>query len=266
MGVIKLNDSSFISYRIAFEIKNDSISGYSITDMGGPHETKSNLEGFYNEESRELSFQEANIIYTKSPIIENDFCFVNFKGRVKDIYDVEEIEGIFRGLYSDGQSCLDGDIKMVSIEKIKKKAEKVDRKIQRVKRLDEDIKKKVSLAKTMDTLSMNIIASNENLNILTSDEEIELTIYDAGKEDDDRIDLIINGKKILENFVVTREKKIIPIKLKDEQTQIDVVALNVGTSPPNTVKIHFEDSRNYVTTLTNLKEGEKAGINIVKRK
>ncbi|MUP45336.1 hypothetical protein E0K83_06200 [Gramella sp. BOM4] len=266
MGVIQLNDTSFISYKIAFQIQNDSISGYSITDLGGKHETKSNLKGRYNEDSGEISFRESDIIYTKSPIVEDDFCFVHFRGKVKDIYDVEEIEGAFKGMYADGQSCLDGDIKMVSIEKIKKKAAKVDKKIQNFKKLDDSIKKKVSLAKTMDTLSMNIIAKDENLNILTADEQVELTIFDAGKEDDDRIDLIINGKKILENFVVTREKKIIPVKLTEDQTQIDVVALNVGTSAPNTVKIHFKDTQNYVTTLTNLKEGEKAGINIVKRK
>lgn len=265
MGVIKLNDTSFISYKIAFEIENDSISGYSITDLGGDHETKSNVIGSYNEESGEFIFQESDIIYTKSPIIENDFCFVHFKGRVKDIYDVEEIEGNFTGLYSDGKSCLDGAIKMVSIEKIKKKAEKVDRKIQKVKRLDDEIKKQVSVAKTIDTLSMNIIASNENLSILTSDQQVELTIYDAGKEDDDRIDLFINGERVLENFKVTREKKIIPIKLLKDQTKIEILALNEGTSPPNTVKIHFKDSRNYVTTLTNLKLGEKAGISLVKR-
>ncbi len=265
MGVIKLNDTSFISYKIAFEVQNDSISGYSITDLGGKHETKSNVIGRYYEKSGEFRFQESGIIYTKSPITENDFCFVHFTGRVKDIYDVEEIEGDFTGLYSDGESCLDGDIKMVSIEKIKKKAAKVDRKIQKVNRLDDEIKKQVSVAKTIDTLSMNIIASNENLSILTSDEEVELTIFDAGKEDDDRIDLIINGEKLLEDFVVTRKKKIIPVKLQEDQTRIEIIALNEGTSPPNTVKIHFKDSQNYVTTLTNLKAGEKAGISLVKR-
>ena len=265
MGVIKLNDTSFISYKIAFEIENDSVKGFSLTDLGGPHETKSSLRGKYNEESGEFSFQESSIIYTKSPIIEDDFCFVHFTGKVKDIYDVEEIEGNFSGLYSDGQSCLDGDIKMVSIEKIKKKAEKIDKKIQKVKKIDDEVKKNISVAKTIDTLSMNIIASNENLNILTSDQTVELTIYDAGKEDDDRIDLFIDGEKFLENYTVTREKKIIPIQLKKEQTRIEVVALNVGTSAPNTVKIHFKDTRNYVTTLTNLQEGERAGVTIVRR-
>lgn len=265
MGVIKLNDTSFISYKIAFEIQNDSISGYSITDMGGQHETKSNIKGSYNEDTREFSFQESDIIYTKSPIIEDDFCFIHFKGRVKNIRDVEEIEGVFSGLYTDGQTCLDGDIKMVSIEKIKKKAEKVDKKIQRTKRIDEEIKKNVSVTKMLDTLSMNIIAQNENLNILTGDQQVEFTIYDAGKEDDDRIDLIINGETVLENYTVTKERKIMKVPLKTRQTKIEVIALNVGTSAPNTVKIEFKDSRNFVSTLTNLNEGEHASVTIVKR-
>ncbi len=265
MGVIKLNDTSYISYKIAFEIHNDSVSGYSITDMGGKHETKSNLLGSYNEDTREFNFYESNIIYTKSPIIEDDFCFVHFKGRVRDIRDVEEIEGEFTGLYTDGQSCLDGAIKMVSIEKIKKKAEKIDKKIQKIKRVDEEIKKKVSVAKTIDTLSMNIIAQNENLNILTKDPKVEFIIFDAGKEDDDRIDLVINGKKVLENYTVTKEKKIMTIPLEKQQTKIEVIALNVGSSAPNTVKLEFQDSRNFVTTITNLDEGEQASVTLVRR-
>ncbi|PTX45271.1 hypothetical protein C8P64_1265 [Christiangramia gaetbulicola] len=265
MGTIKLNDTSFISYKVAFELKKDSISGYSITDLGGAHETKSNLKGNYNSNTKELNFEEADIIYTKSPITQNDFCFVHFTGRVKDIHDIEEIDGKFQGLYTDGKKCLDGEIRMVSIEKIMKKAEKVDRKIQRTGRIDDETKKNISVKKTLDTLSMNIIASNENLNILTSDQKVELTIYDAGKEDDDRIDLFINGEKVLNNYTVTKKHKIIHIDLNQEQTSIEVVALNVGTSAPNTVKIHFKDTRNYVTTLTNLKEGERAGVTIVRR-
>lgn len=265
MGTIKLNDTSYISYMVAFELENDSITGYSLTDMGGAHETKSAVKGSYDSESREFIFQEENIIYTKSPIIEKDFCFVHFRGEIRDIHDIEEIDGKFEGLYTDGDKCLNGEIRMASIEKLKKKAEKINRKIQRNKKVDEEVKKKIDVVKTLDTLSMNIIAKNENLNILTKDQKVEFTIFDAGKEDDDRIDLIIDGKKVLENYTVTKDKKSMTIALENEQTKIEIIALNVGTSAPNTVKVQFRDSRNFISTLTNLDQGESASVTVVKR-
>ena len=265
MGTIKLNDTSYISYKIDFELKNDSISGYSLTDLGGSHETKSILKGSYNSNTKEFRFHEENIIYTKSPIVQDDFCFIHFRGKVRNIHDIEEIQGNFEGRYTDGQKCIDGEIRMASIQKLMKKAGKLDKKIQRTNKVKPEIKEKINLIKSLDTLSMNIIAKDENLNILTNDQVVEFTIFDAGKEDGDMIDLIINGEHHFKDFTVTKEKKVITLKLNKEQTKIEVVALNVGTSAPNTVKIQFKDSRNFVTTLTNLKEGEKAAVTIVRQ-
>ena len=154
---------------------------------------------------------------------------------------------------------------MMSIEKIMKKAEKVDRKIQRTGRIDDETKKNISVKKTLDTLSMNIIANEENLNILSKDQSVEFTIFDAGKEDGDKIDLRINGELFLEDYTVTKEKKTFRVDLKQKQTDIEVLALNVGSSAPNTVKIQGRDSRNFINTITNLKEGEKAGLTVVKQ-
>jgi hypothetical protein len=44
-GAIKLNDSSLISYKIIVTENNGLVSGYSLTDLGGAHETKSYLTG-----------------------------------------------------------------------------------------------------------------------------------------------------------------------------------------------------------------------------
>ena len=65
LGVIKLNDSSFISYSLKLTEQNGIITGYSITDIGGDHETKSNITGSYDKKTHALSFKEVGIIYTK---------------------------------------------------------------------------------------------------------------------------------------------------------------------------------------------------------
>ncbi len=265
MGVIKINDTSIISYKISFVEKDGLVSGHSVTDLGGPHETKSYISGYFDKKENSLEFYESGIVYTKSPIIQDDFCFVNFKGKLKKLNERQLIEGAFKGLYNNGEECISGEISLGGFGKILKSAQRMDRRIDRSIFISKEKKEMVDLERSLDTLTMNIIAKGETLNIFTKDVTVKLSIYDAGKEDGDRINLIVDGEVILENYTVTKEIKDIEIPLKLGQANIEVEAINVGTSAPNTVRIEITDTRNFVRTLTNLDAGEKAGVTIVNK-
>ncbi|HBT09518.1 MAG TPA: hypothetical protein DEB18_08475 [Leeuwenhoekiella sp.] len=264
-GVIKLNDTSFISYKVLFDRVNDSIQGYSLTDFAGKHETKSNIKGYYNEDENLLSFEEYDIVYTKSPVVQKDFCFVNFEGKVRNLDRVKAFSGDFKGLYADGTSCLNGMIIVNSGQEVKKRVEKIDKVVQRSRKFSDSIKKNIKVAKVLDTLTRNIIAKDENLNIFTRDQKIKLAIYDAGKEDGDVINLYVDDKPVLENYTVLHEIKYLEFDLENVETKIRVEAVSEGTSSPNTVRLEVEDSRNFVRTITNLKEGEHAQMTLVKK-
>ena len=62
---------------INFVERNGEVKGYSVTDIGGEHETRSNIFGEYDKEKKILNFREVGIVYTKSTISQNDFCFLN---------------------------------------------------------------------------------------------------------------------------------------------------------------------------------------------
>lgn len=265
LGVIKLNDTSLISYKLNFNKVNDSIFGYTLTDFAGKHETKSNIRGYYDEDEKLLTFREYDIVYTKSPIIQKDFCFVNFEGKIRNLDRTGAFSGDFRGLYSDGSSCLDGMIIMNDQGKIASRIAKMDRKIQRTNKVSNSFKEKIKLSKVLDTVSRNIIAKDENLNIFTRDQKIKLAIYDAGKEDGDVINLFVDDKPVLENYTVLHEIKYLEFDLENVETKIRVEAVSEGTSSPNTVRLEVEDSRNFVRTITNLKEGEHAQMTLVKK-
>ena len=264
LGIIKLNDSSFISYRLNLLENNNLISGYSITDIGGDHETKSNITGEYNDKTNMLSFKELGIIYTKSEVSDYDFCYINFEGKYKNINSKKNIEGKFIGLYNDGSNCINGEIKLRNLEKIEKKAEKIDKLIQKSKRVDNTIKSTVSVTQTLDSLKMNILKPNQNLTMFSASIELKLNIYDAGKVDGDKINIYVNGSIFLRNYIVDKNIKQLTIPLNSNSTLIEVVALNTGTISPNTAKIEIVDQKNNINTLTRLKKGEKTSITIVK--
>ena len=264
LGVIKLSDSSFISYTLKLVEKNEIISGYSITDIGGEHETKSNITGTYSEKENRLSFKEVGIIYTKSEVSDYDFCFIHFNGIVRNIDATKNIKGKFNGLYSDGSTCINGEISLRSIQKIERKAQKIDKIIQKSKKIAPELKEKVSLIKTLDTLKMNILKSNQNLSMFSSSPRLKLHIFDAGKVDGDKINVLVNDTILLKNYIVSKKMKQLIIPLHTKLTTIKIRALNVGSISPNTAKIEITDQKNNIKTITSLKKGEKTSITIIK--
>tara|TARA_R110001583_G_scaffold192443_1_gene358927 strand:+ start:272 stop:1159 length:888 start_codon:yes stop_codon:yes gene_type:complete len=264
LGVIKLNDSSFISYRLNLTENNNLISGYSITDIGGNHETKSNIIGSYNSKTNILSFKEVGIIYTKSAIDDYDFCYIHYKGTMNNIDSHKNIEGDFEGLYNDGSTCINGQIKLRNVIKIEQKAVKIDKLIQKSKSIDKDIKSSVSVIQTLDSLKMNILKPDQNLSMFSASSVLKLSVFDAGKVDGDKINIYVNDTILLRNYIVSKKTKELIIPLNSKITTIKVMALNVGTISPNTAKIEITDKKNTVNTLTRLKTGEKTLLTIIK--
>ena len=265
VGVIKLNDTAFISYKLDFIEKDGLLRGYSTTDIGGSHETKSFISGYFDDEAESLSFNESGILYTKSPITQNDFCFVHFEGRLKKLNDRQNIEGQFEGLYSDGKKCINGEINMSNLKKILKRSKKLDRKIDKSILISKERKDQVNLVKMTDSLSLNVIKKNEVLTVFSSEEKINLTIFDAGQEDGDVISVLVNGRTVLNNYKVTNSKKLIPIQLIGSKTIIKVVAIDNGNIGGNTAKIDISDGINTIETIMNLGAKETASFEILQK-
>jgi hypothetical protein len=265
LGVIQLNDSSFISYKIAFDEEDGLLRGYSVTDMGGSHETKSFISGYYEAEKDSINFYESGILYTKSPYTRDDFCYVHFEGQLKKLDDRQGIEGNFKGLYNNGETCINGSINLLNFRKVLKKAKKLDRKIDRTIIVSKEKRDRVNLVRDLDSLNMNIVRKNETLNVFTKEDAVELVLFDAGKEDGDRISLFVNDSVLWKDYTAVRAERKVRISLENEATTIKIVALNNGSIGENTIKLHIMLGENVVESLTNLKKGEEASIVIRKK-
>lgn len=260
LGVIKLNDTSYISYKIAFKEVDGLLSGYSVTDIGGTHETKSFISGFFDAEENSINFYESGILYTKSPVVQDDFCFVHFEGRLKQLDDRQGIEGAFEGLYSSGERCINGNISLLNFRKILKRARRLDNKIDRMKLISKEKRDKVNLVQELDSVNMNVIKKGERLNVFSKSDAVSLVIFDAGQEDGDRISILVNGVTVLNNYTVSRLEKMIRIPLDNDETKVKIMALNNGTIGSNTVKVDIDSGGGIIETITNLNGGESAEL------
>jgi hypothetical protein len=264
LGVIKLNDSAFISYRVNFEIlKDNTVKGYTVTNMGGAHETKSYLEGSYDEKEKSLFFKEVGVEYTKSDITTYDFCFVHFTGKLKNSNGQQVIEGPFSGKYSDGESCIDGEIMLKNMDKIEKLAKKVDKKIQRSDKVSDSIKENISLVNLIDQNGLNVLKSGEKTTIFAKNDALKLTIWDAGKLDGDKLSIFYNGKNLINNYAIKKSKKTINLKLNKGENILKFRADNIGEIAPNTAKIEIAIGDKVIDLLSNLNKGENTSLVIV---
>jgi hypothetical protein len=263
-GVLKLNgdDKTLITYMISFDIKNGVLKGFSRTDIGGVHETKSIISGYYNATTNILAFNESQILYTKSQISQKDFCFVFFEGKLKLSDNSKEIKGTFISKYKDDKKCINGTLFLVNQKRIEKTITKLSNKIQSSKKLDTTTKKKFDLRNMADSLKVNQLLKNQNLSIFATSKMIVLEVWDNKKEDGDAINLYQNTKIVLNNYTVLNKKKTIEIPLTTTPIHLRLEATNEGAYAPNTAMIRIIDGENSYELLSNLKKWESSSITI----
>lgn len=267
VGGLKLNDSTLISYKVNFIEDRGEIRGYSLTDLGGVHETRSNIYGKYDKEKRELTYKETDIVYTKTPLEKGyEFCFVNVVAKGFVLGRSKMVKTKFFGSFLDGVECISGDLFLNSVAKVEARMSKVVKKINKSKRIADSIKQKINPLKMMDSLSMNILRRNQTLSVFSKYEKVNLTIYDGGKEDGDQITIFVNGKVLLKKYKGSNSKKIVDIELTEDKTSIVIEANNEGLIAPNTIVVEINDGQNDIKALSNLKVNETTQIDILKRK
>ena len=263
IGAIKLNDSAIITYKVKFDINYDKVEGYSITDFGGAHETKSKLKGSYNPSTRELSFNEYDIVYTKSDVIHDDFCFVHFEPTYFKPGKTKYFKGAFKGLFTDGEECISGELFLNSAENVEKRMDKMTKKIDKSKRVPDSIKQKAKDFKFLEKLNMNILKTSEVTSVFSKSKTISLAVYDGGQEDGDVISIKVNGIVVLRRYSISKEIKTIEIPLISKKTVIEVIADGVGTITTNTAVIEIHDGVNKIKAMTNLKKNESTQIHVL---
>ena len=266
-GILKLNgdSKSMISYRINFEEKNGKIKGYSITDLEGDHETKNVITGTYDAKSKIFNFKENEILYTKSTFSQNSFCFINYVGKIKLVNKNSKLEGDFKGIFKNNSTCINGTLSLIGSDKIYEKLNTMSKKIQNSKKIDQNTKNEVNPVQFMDDLKLNKLTKNQNMSVVWEDKKIKIEIFDAGKEDGDKINLYNGTKLILSNYEITNKKKIIEFEIEKDNLEFTIEAVSEGTIAPNTAKVILVDKNRSFELMTNLSKSEKAKITFIKK-
>ena len=252
-GIISIKNGKPIAYEINLTQEKGIVNGFSITDKGGKNETKSDISGIYNKNTKTYKLKETQILFTKSEADPNTFCYINMAVEEIGKFQLKRYEGTFVGLFTNGDTCASGDIVLMEKEKLEKITEKLEKKIEKHK--NKQIKE--------DVLSTKVLKEGDDMYIQWNSDKLIIYIWDANTEDGDKINISINDKTILSDYTTRKKRKKIKYKLKTGENRIKIEAINVGKNPPNTSRIELVDSKTKYPVITQLEVGKSAIITII---
>jgi|SaaInlStandDraft_1057018.scaffolds.fasta_scaffold35840_3 hypothetical protein len=256
LGTLILSNNTPISFSLNLQEKNGIINGYSITNINTPDETKSEISGLYFKKDKSFQLLETQILQTNSEAPLNTFCYINMNLSFKGKFGTKRLEGTFIGNFLDSTQCASGRIILMEEKKLIKKIEKVKKKINK--------QASKTLTDTNQIQQTKILKDGDDFTINWQSDNIKLFIWDANQEDGDKIQLIINGNIILNNFETKNKRKKVKYRLVDGENTIEIKATNLGNSPPNTGRMELVDSKTKYPIITQLELGKSAIIKIVK--
>ncbi|SCX90134.1 hypothetical protein SAMN05192588_0179 [Nonlabens sp. Hel1_33_55] len=261
VGLLALQDSTFISYKLELVETDGILKGFSYTDLNGPHESKNTLVGRYNSKDNKIEFREVDIVYTKSPIKELDFCFVYFTGSLRNLRGKATLEGNFKSYYDDLQPCIDGKLIMQGEEKFTRKTEKITSRVEKMDKIPDSVKQRIANSKFLNSSERQGLKGGETLNVFWESKTAYLEIWDPGKVDGDAMSIVLNGKVVKENYAPLKAKTKIPLTFNKEINTLVLKALSEGTDPPNTAQIRITDGNGKeISMLSSFKVGEQVKV------
>jgi len=252
LGTLLLPNNSTISFSIHFNEENGVVNGYSLTNIGNPDETKSDISGMYFKKEKSFQLQETQILSTSSEADLSTFCFIHANLSFKGRFAKKRLEGEFVGLFANNDTCASGKILLMEKEKLEKKIKKVKKKIEKLE------EKKPAVLQTKQ------LKDGDDFLLNWESEKLTLYLWDANEEDGDKIRLIINGQIILYEYETKRKRKKIKYTLKEGENIIEINAISLGTSPPNTSRIELVDSKTKYPVVMQLSLHKSAIITIIK--
>jgi len=259
-GSIKITKSIAYKYFLKFTIdKENQLHGYSLSDPGGPSETKTKISGSFDSVKKTISFQENIVLRSKVDLKSNDLCFVRATLVLNKNKLVETLSGNFSGFKIDKVTeCANGKINLINTDRAKVILNTWDEQ----NKFNEN-SKKIALENSGKLLTL-INAKGKSLHITGN--TVKLIVWDNGQVDGDKISITLNGINILNDYTLAAEAKVMEVPLSGNDVDtLQIIALNVGTIAPNTAVIKIETPVEQYPILTKAVLNEVRTIYLTKK-
>ena len=260
-GVAVIGNFEMSKYKIVYEINDDNtIKGYSISDIGGDAQTKSKISGTFNPRKKTLRFEEKNIISTKLNLSFNDFCLMTVTGKFDKKGDKQIFTGNFKSKSPNQKLvCDSGTMILTTTQNIIELAAKYS-KLPEFSQLPDTVKTIINenLPPVKSIEKVRSIQAGSITKYMLMADTVRLEIFDDQLQDGDKITVLKNNVEVLSNFETTKKVQILKFAIdkNEESVLFTIISTDEGTSPPNTVKVILVNGKERTLLIAPLKKGQ----------
>lgn len=236
MGQVTVKGGDAYTYELVFTRQGTHISGFSITDLQGPGETKASITGEIDTVKEKLTFTENKILSTKDKSV--TFCMLRGQLSYGRSHKITTLKGTFTGYAQDGKTqCGTGKIKLASAQELMTRILAIKEK-DTATRTPQPAKTAPTGEVAVDHQSKQVLPGN-TLKLYCPQPHIDIEIWDDKIIDGDVVTLTYGNQLLLSSYTITAQHKKLSVELTGDQEVLKVIAVNEGAEPQNTARIRI---------------------------
>jgi hypothetical protein len=281
-GYLGIEGGEVFSYKIEFsEIGGNRITGNATTWTVAGKDVCAKIEGVVDKKNYTLSFYEKEIVYNTGFTSKKTICLINAKLKFsRDENNVFVLSGKITSNDLTNITCAKGSITFGNINEIRPvfEEEKLVKK-KPIKFFENKNEPKKQMRFVNDVTDNNqqdksTLYNNNKKEMVTSgmnkiydwsSDSVTVEIWDNSMVDGDVISVSYNGRRILENYTIVNEKKILRLPVDKEVNELTITAVNEGSQQPNTTDILLHDGKQAHSLIAYNSIGKQAVIRIRKQ-
>ena len=245
VGTLSVKGGDSYAYKLHLSDSDGVLTGYSVTDVMGPNETRTAIVGTIDEKKKQINFRETRVLQTKTKPAPGDFCCLVYGHlRVGKIQGTQTLKGSFTGYRDDGKTeCASGKLAMVCpkdiLEKMLKAQNEAAPQAKKDTRVSSPKKELIVYEGGIPESQIKKVTPGNSIEFDCPTSSVTIELWDFRTIDGDRITLKQDDRPVLENYTLTATHKIMHMKLDSNPSVLELIALNEGTEPLNTARIRI---------------------------
>jgi hypothetical protein len=256
-GAVHIDGGETCKYQVVFRMKGDAFKGYSLTWVAGSEPLKATVKGVINKRAQTMDFTETAMDPTFAQS-NTDACMFD----IKTHYVLRDgrylLTGKFKGRNEQNKPCDNGS---VELEGFYTAGGPFEIKTPRV-----EVKKPASAPEAIINaepgMAYQMATTDETHEYAWTTDTCIMEIWDGGVVDGDEVTVIYNGRKMLENYELTGNKKQLMLLLENNINTLEIRAENEGNTRPNTAKVTLRGGGNSRGVITYLDAGTSTTIRL----
>jgi hypothetical protein len=262
-GALQLNTGETFPYKIILTESNGIVSGYSFT-YSEPNDTKTKIQGKLDRMNHTLTFKETEIVYSHTVRTKAYMCLIDAKLKYVPGGKENMLKGAITSMEADKTACTGGSIVFSNNEEIQflfAYHDQLDTVINMKRKVTAPVTETKELVPEQP-LTIDKVTTGVEKTYEWHSDTVVIDVWDGGTTDGDRITIQFNGKTMLTDYYLIKQKKQLRIPLAEGVNTVTIIAENEGSDPPNTASMLFTDGTKKYCVLAYNNKGQRSLIKI----